>query len=124
MTDLPYRKNESAPVGGAFACCDEDGGRSRRVLPRFDRMRCYDGRQQSAYRQPGGGEMGGGITTEMKLYEREHRRYILRRMVYELFGVGGEDGGRPISAAAAAKPVSEEDARSGAETTVGGTGSR
>lgn len=87
-------------------------------------MRCYNGRQQSAYRQPGGGEMGGGITTEMKLYEREYRRYILRRMVYELFGVGGEDGGRPISAAAAAKPVSEEDARSGAETTVGGTGSR
>lgn len=122
MTDLPYRKNESAPVGGAFAYCDEDGG-SRRVPPRFDRMRCYNGRQQSAHRQPGGGEMGG-ITTEMKLYEREHRRYILRRMVYELFGVGGEDGGRPISAAAAAKPVSEEDARSGAETTVGGMGSR
>ena len=47
-------------------------------------------------------EKWGGITTEMKLYEREHRRYILRRMVYELFGVGGEDGGRPISAAAAA----------------------
>lgn len=46
------------------------------------------------------------------------------RMVYELFGVGGEDGGRPISAAAAAKPVSEEDARSGAETTAGGAGSR
>ena len=69
-------------------------------------------------------EKWGGITTEMKLYEREHRRYILRRMVYELFGVGGEDGGRPISAAAAAKPVSEEDARSGAETTVGGMGSR
>lgn len=68
--------------------------------------------------------MGGGITTEMKLYEREHRRYILRRMVYELFGVGGEDGGRPISAAAAAKLVSEEDARSGAETTAGGVGSR
>ena len=87
-------------------------------------MRCYNGRQQSAYRQPDGGEMGGGITTEMKLYEREHRRYILRRMVYELFGVGGEDGGRPISAAAAAKPVSGGDARSGAETTVGGAGSR
>lgn len=86
-------------------------------------MRCYNGRQQSVHRQPGGGEMGG-ITTEMKLYEREHRRYILRRMVYELFGVGGEDGGRPISAAAAAKPVSGGDARSGAETTVGGTGSR
>lgn len=86
-------------------------------------MRCYNGRQQSAYRQPGGREMGG-ITTEMRLHEREHRRYILRRMVYELFGVGGEDGGRPISAAAAAKPVSEEDARSGAETTVGGAGSR
>lgn len=122
MTNLVYRKNESAPVGGAFAYCGGDSG-SRRVLPRFDRVRCYNGRQQSAYRQPGGGEMGG-ITTEMKLYEREHRRYILRRMVYELFGVGGEDGGRPISAAAAAKPVSEEDARSGAETTVGGTGSR
>jgi len=30
----------------------------------------------------------------MRLHEREHRRYILRRMVYELFGVGGEDGGR------------------------------
>lgn len=69
-------------------------------------------------------EKWGGITTEMKLYEREHRRYILRRMVYELFGVGGENGGRPISAVAAAKPVSGGDARSGAETTVGGTGSR
>ena len=63
-------------------------------------------------------EKWGGITTEMKLYEREHRRYILRRMVYELFGVGGENGGRPISAAAAAKPVSGGDARSGAETTA------
>lgn len=56
----------------------------------------------------------------MELYKREHRRYILRRMVYELFGVGGENGGRPISAAAAAKPVSGGDARSGAETTAGG----
>ena len=73
---------------------------------------------------PAGRRRNGGITTEMRLHEREHRRYILRRMVYELFGVGGEDGGRPISAAAAAKPVSEEDARSGAETTAGGAGSR
>lgn len=31
----------------------------------------------------------------MELYKREHRRYILRRMVYELFGVGGENGGAP-----------------------------
>ena len=27
----------------------------------------------------------------MELYKREHRCYILRRMVYELFGVGGEE---------------------------------
>lgn len=123
IDEFGVQKERKRSRWGAFACCDEDGGRSRRVLPRFDRVRCYNGRQQSAHRQPGGGGMGG-ITTEMRLHEREHRRYILRRMVYELFGVGGEDGGRPISAAAAAKPVSEEDARSGAETTVGGMGSR
>jgi|GEM_PF-5947265 len=48
---------DHARGGGVLACCGGDSG-SRRVPPRFDRMRCYNGRQQSAHRQPGGGGMG------------------------------------------------------------------
>lgn len=57
IDEFGVQKERKRSRWGAFARCDEDGG-SRRVLPRFDRVRCYNGRQQSAHRQPGGGGMG------------------------------------------------------------------
>ena len=58
IDEFGVQKERKRSRWGAFARCDEDGGGSRRILPRFDRVRCYNGRQQSAYRQPGGGGMG------------------------------------------------------------------
>ena len=58
IDEFGVQKERKRSRWGAFARCDEDGGGSRRVPPHFDRMWCYNGRQQSAYRQPGGGGMG------------------------------------------------------------------
>lgn len=58
IDEFGVQKERKRSRWGAFARCDEDGGGSRRVPPRFDRVRCYNGRQQSARRQPGGGGMG------------------------------------------------------------------
>lgn len=61
------------------------------------------------------------MRTEMRLHEREHGRGILRRMVYELFGVGGVGGELPVPVTAAAKPVSGGDMNPDTETMAGST---